>query len=257
MKSSKHLPIDDIRHVFRVLGHARELRNDPIEQDRVIVDAMTELLDADFGHAMHMAGFRPQAPTRIKRYTPGTIQDPNVMNYLSAWGKNSKFHDDPLISRAWAQPESVVSFSRSSIMTFDEIKHYRVYEELVEPSKLNDAIFTFFRYPNNNTRQYVFHRTVYKNEFTPRELKKANLFITELNQLYKDGLLDTPKEIDMLPKRLAMMAHQLRTGKSQSQIALTESLSYNTVRSYTKELYNTVGVSSREELVAKLFLGQG
>ncbi len=258
MKRSQNLPIDDVRRVFRVLGHARELRNDIAQQDKVIIDAMTELLGADFGHAMRIVGFRPNTPTKLKHYTPGSFQDPTVMHYISEWGRSSEFDDDPLIRLAWNRPDPVFTLSRSSVMTIDEIRPYRVYEEMVEPSKLNDAIITFFRYPRSNTtRQFVFQRTVSKAEYTPSELQIADLFITELHKLYTDGLLETPNIIDKLPQRLSLMAHQLRTGKSQRQIAIDGNLSYNTVRSYTKELYDTVGVSSREELVAKLFLNTG
>ena len=58
--------------------------------------------------------------------------------------------------------------------------------------------------------------------------------------------------IDTLPTRLQRLAPLLLTGLNQKQIAAQEGLSYHTVRSYTKELYATLEVSSRQELMVKL-----
>lgn len=255
MKSTRHMPFDEVRNVFRVLGHARDLRHNYPQQEKVVLDAMTDLLDADFGHAMQMGEFRPKTPTYIKNYTPGSVQDPDVIRYFSEWGRVSSFDDDPLIKHAWNQQGPVYTFSRGSVMTFEELRPYRIYEEMVEPANLHDVIIAFFRYPNSNvTRQYGFQRKKSKKEFNIREIQLANLFITEMYNLYREGYLEPPSLLDELPGRLSNIAHQLRTGRSQRQIAVAENLSYNTVRSYTKELYDTVGVSSREELVARVFM---
>ena len=58
--------------------------------------------------------------------------------------------------------------------------------------------------------------------------------------------------MDGLPRRLQVLAPWLLTRLSQKQIAAELGLSYHTVRSYVKELYDTVGVGSREELSTRL-----
>lgn len=258
MKRSNRLPVDDIRNVFRVLGHARDLRYDQIQQDRVVVDAMTKLLGAHSGHATRIGEFRPEAPTYIQRFTPGTIQDLSVVKYFRDWDANSSFEDDPLKHITWDKAGPVYTLSRSSVMSYKDMRQYRIYDEMVEPAGLYDVIITFFRYPrSNNIRQYVFQRKVGQEKYGLRDLRMANLFTTEMHRLYHEGVLEPSNPLDKLPERLSQVARQLRTGMNQREIALTLNLSYHTVRSYTKELYDIVGVSSREELVAKLFIHDG
>ena len=254
MKRSESLPLEDVKKVFRVLGHARDLRHDQTQQEIFLIDSMTELLDAHYGHAMRLAEFRPETNTHIKHYVPGSIQDHSVQKYISEWGRNSSFNDDPLKHVTWDKQGPVYTTSRSAVMSYEDVKPYRIYEELVEPSKINDAILTFFRYPNSNsTRHYVFQRTTARREFGRRERNMAHLFITELYQMYRENALEPRDLLTQLPQRLQILASQLRTSRNQKQIAESMNLSYHTVRSYSKELYDTVSVSSREELVARLF----
>jgi DNA-binding CsgD family transcriptional regulator len=258
MRRSQQLKLAEVRKIFRVLGDARDLCHDQVKQETVIVDAMTDLLGASFGQATRVGEFRPDRPTYLKKFVPGSIQDSGVTRYFSHWGKNSEFHDDPLQQMTWDKQGPVHTLSRSSVMSYEDVKQYRIYEEMVEPARLKDVVFTFFRYPKSNTiRQYAFQRATTQSEFEPWHLRLADLFITELHRLYREGVLEPGNPLNDLPQRLSHMARQLRTGQSQRQIALSQNLSYHTVRSYTKELYNTVGVSSREGLVEKLFRRDG
>lgn len=58
--------------------------------------------------------------------------------------------------------------------------------------------------------------------------------------------------IATLPPRLQLLTPLFLTGLSQKQIAQHTGLSYHTVRSYSKEIYARLAVSSREELVVKI-----
>ncbi len=254
MKRSQQLTLTDVRGVFRILGDARDLRYDQSQQETNIVDEMVDLLDASFGFAVRFDGFRLDAPTKVERLVPGTIQDPQAVHYLSHWGKNSNFDDTPMMNATRIQAGPVYSTTRSDVLTFDNLKSYRIYPELIEPAEMYDVLMTFFRYPGCDiTRGYIFHRTIRQKEYELRHRRLAQLFSTELHRLYHEGSLEPRGLLNTLPPRLARIARQLKTGQSQRQIARSQNLSYHTVRSYTKELYDTVGVGSREELVAKLF----
>lgn len=254
MKRSESLPLEDVKKVFRALGHARDLRHDQTQQEILLVDSMTELLGAQFGHAVRFAEFRPETPTYIHQYIPGSIHDPSIERYLSEWGRNSSFEDSPLKHVTWDKQGPVYTTSRSTVMSYEDVMPYRIYDELVEPSRINDVLLTFFRYPgSNHTRHYIFQRTTAQREFDQRDLNLAHLFTTELYQIYRENALEPRDQLTQLPQRLQTLAYQLRTSRNQKQIAESMNLSYHTVRSYSKELYDIVGVSSREELVARLF----
>ncbi len=59
--------------MYRALGDARDLRQDQARQERLLVDTMCDLLDASFGTAMSFGDFRPQAPTHLRRFVPGSF----------------------------------------------------------------------------------------------------------------------------------------------------------------------------------------
>jgi DNA-binding CsgD family transcriptional regulator len=254
MRRSQRLNLSDVRKVFRILGDARDLRNDQEQQEVLIVDAMTELLGASFGVAMQFGEFRPKAPTHMLRVVPGTNQDSRVIKYISEWGKTSDFNDDPMKHETWDKAGPVYTTSRSGVMTYDQLKYYRIFDEMVEPAGLKDVIITFFRYQGSNTtRGYSFQRTLKQEEYGRWQHRMTHMLSKELYRLYLQGDLEPQRLLHTLPERLAQMAQHLRSGQSQRQIAKSQNLSYHTVRSYTKELYDTVGVSSREALVVKLF----
>lgn len=253
MGLSQRLRLSDVRGVFRILSDARDLRHDPRQQEKVIVDAMVELLDADFGHAVRYAEFRPHRPTSVKQVVFGSIQDDRVSRYVSEFGRTHDINDDPMKPVTWDKTGPTHTTSRAKDIPFDELKNYKVFEALTEPAKINDAVLTFFRYPrSHDTRGYSFIRTLDKKEFTPRELRITHLLCSELHRLYLEGVLEERSPLDNLPPRLACLAQDLMTGLSQKEIARMRMLSYETVRSYTKELYERLAVSSREGLMAKL-----
>lgn len=236
-----------------MLGDVRELRHDQTAQDRLIVDCLRDLVDASIGNAMSFGNFRPGAATYIKKHTAGTIEDPVVTRFVAQWGKTSQFSDDPMLHVMRNQTGPVSTNVRSDEMTYEYIQGFRVYEEVIEPAGLLDGMATFFRYPGSDSiRAYAFHRKTGQKEFGAYEHRLAALFIDELYKLYLDGSLEPIGLMDALPPRLTRIAREMATGKSQRQIAMNLNLSYHTVRSYSKELYDTAGVSSREALVAKL-----
>lgn len=253
MKLSQRLRLSDVRDVFRLLTDVRELRHDPRQQEMLIVDAMVKLLDADFGHAIRYANFRPDRATAVKQVTYGSVQDRTVCAYISEFGRKHDINDDPIKHVTWDKAGPVYTTTRAAEIQFKDLRRYKIFEEMVEPARIHDAMFTFFRYPgSHDTRGYSFVRTLDKPEFTEREKRITHLLCHELYELYLLGSLEERNPLDTLPPRLARTAEGLLTGLSQKKIADQYSLSYETVRSYTKELYERLHVSSREELMAKL-----
>ncbi len=247
------MKLSDVREIFRILGDARDLRHDPEAQEKLIVDEMVRILDADFGHALRYDNFRPNKKAVITHTVFGSTQDPYVMSYIRQWGRSRYVHTDPIKPHAWKHRGPVCTISRSMFLTYQELRPYRLFTDMIEPARLNDAIMTFFRYPGTDqTRGYTFIRTLDKKEFNARELRLAHLLIRELRPLCINGVLEPVNIFSLLPGRLADISRDLTTGLSQKQIAEKRHLSYETVRSYTKQLYGRLGVSSREALMAKL-----
>ena len=114
----------------------------------------------------------------------------------------------------------------------------------------------WFRYPGGDgIRGYALFRMKGDRVFSPKQVGLARLFVEELALLYVQGKLEPPNVLDELPPlpaRLRRLVPLMLGDLGQKQIAAKLGVSYHTVRSYVKELYDIVGVGSRAELVAKL-----
>ncbi|MEM6749645.1 MAG: LuxR C-terminal-related transcriptional regulator [Planctomycetota bacterium] len=243
---------DDVRGMARLLGDLRELRHDTLAQEQRIVDGLCELVGAPFGWASSFDGFRPGQPTRLTRFVTGEVQDPAVARAFTEWSQLSTFDDDPLVVKARRSRLDADQLCRSQSWADDDWRRFPIFEALNEPAGIVDSLALWFRYPGGEAiRGFALQRTTGDRNFAPRELALARLIIEEIGALYRDGLLepDTPPK---LPARLANLVPLLLSGLSQKQIAAQTGLTYETVRSYAKELYPAFRVKSREELIATL-----
>lgn len=251
MGQSQSLRLADVRKVFRVLGDVCDLRHDQPAQEQRIVDGLVEVVGAPFGWAAQFEDFRPGRDTAVSRFVLGSVTDEHTLDWLWKWSEVNELADDPMVhlGRPSAKPADLVC--RSERLSEDEWRAYGAYEGVAEPSGLRDNIALWFRYPGaDRIRGYALWRMQGDRLFTPRQTRMARLFAEELALLYEQGRLEPPGVFDTLPDRLRRLVPLLLTGLGQKQIATQTGLSYHTVRSYVKELYGMLAVSSREELSA-------
>lgn len=257
MSKSQTLRLSEVRRVFRLLGDVRELRHDQARQELLIVDTLVELLNADHGFALRFDGYRPGRPTRIEMAVPCSQQDPLMLRYLQDWGRRSSLDDDPNVVLTRPRARATVVSRMSGMMTPEQMRTWRIYEELWEHERLCDVLVAFFRYPRSDrVRGYAMHRTHGKVPYGRRDLRLARLFCDELLRLHRAGKLEPPPVVTSLPPRLRRPADLMLGGLSQKQIADEMGLSYQTVRSYSKQLYDMLGVHSREQLSERLRPGK-
>lgn len=253
MSHSVRVTREDLRKIFRILGDARDLRFDQGGQELCIINGLCELIGASVGWAASFDQFRPGKDIQITRFVPADTVDEHWLDTLAWWGQISDPKDDALLD--WAltrQDDTDVIYSSESI-TWDKVTRYPSYEALGVPMRIIDSLAAHFRYPGSDrVRGYALQRLDGDRRFTPRQAAVAKVFAEELLLLYRSGHLEPVSPHVKLPPRLQRILPLLKTGLSQKQIAVKLGLSYQTVRSYAKELYELMGVRSREELAAKV-----
>ncbi|MEM1210397.1 MAG: LuxR C-terminal-related transcriptional regulator [Planctomycetota bacterium] len=251
MRSSRLL-LADIRGMYRLLGDARELRDRPIEQDRVLADGLAKLVGCDQAFAARFDEFSDRGRTRPAGFVPGTDLDPNVARF-GAWvriGRN--IEQDPMVTLTRGI-KGHAAVSRSLLMPMEGWQDWDVYEAVVEPSRVGDCLVLWYRYPNSDAiRGWSIQRRLGEPDFNARETALLGLAAEEMAELHRIGRLEPPRLLEGLPPRLRELAEALTTEMSQKQIADAMGISYETLRSYAKHLYARAGVNGRESLIARM-----
>ena len=259
MPQSARLTQNDFRRVFRILGDARDLRHDLAAQERRIVDGLCKLLGAPMGWATSFNNFRPGANTAITRLVPGAVACPITLGCLADWGAMDDYQGDPLVKAGRHSTCRTDVIARSGLMSYEDLSDYPIFEHFARPAKIYDSVALWFREINSDAiRGYALHRCSGEKDFSAKAIALARVFAVELAMLHDQGQLTPvaplthPAALNKLPPRLRRLVPYLLTGMSQKQVAREMGLSYHTVRSYTKELYDCLRVGSREAFTAKL-----
>lgn len=258
MSHSQHLRLSDVRHVFRLLGDVRDLRHDYAAQEKRVLDGICELVGAQQGFAVRFEDFRPGRVTRISRFLASETSDAQMLRFGAWFNVGDNLSKDVMTVCTRSRPTNADAISRSSLLSYRDWQDWQVFEAFVDPSRILDTLVVWFRYPGTDRiRGYSVQRNVGYGEYKPRHVRIARLLATEMFRLYREGRLEPPAAVEDLPPRLRQIVPLLVTGLSQKQIAQRTGLTYHTVRSYTKQLYDLLGVHSREQLMVTFIHERG
>lgn len=252
MAQSQRIRLGESRRVFRLISELRDLRDDTEGQERRAVDGLCDLVGATMGWATRFDDFREGGTAQVLRFVPGSVTDAKWLRHIAWWGEISCPADDMLLYKCLPRRFPADAVCGLSVYESEEQRRStRSYEELGVPLGIRDSLAVWFREPRSDRiRSYALQRTHDDRDYGRKEIRLARLFAAELLRLHRDGHLQprSMKATAELPPRLQRLVPHLLTGLGQKQIAFKMGLSYETVRSYTKELYALLAVGSREEL---------
>ncbi len=256
MGQSNRLRLSDVRSIMRLLGDARDLRYDGPAQRRMLVNGLGRLIGGHNGFSVlfeHFVTGGHPVPTEL---IVGGVFDPDWIHYTSAEWCQYDAMDDPMVAATLGKSSDITVAVRTRIMTDREYRGYPAYEQLLGPCRVNDLLVTFYPRGPGQIRGYALHRRMGERNFSLREQRIGQLFITELSRLDRAGKLEVrpPGGGRLAPRQSQLLAHLAR-GRAPKQIARDLGLSVETVRTYLRDLYRKMDVSGRDELIAQVLMG--
>ncbi|MEM9019015.1 MAG: helix-turn-helix transcriptional regulator [Planctomycetota bacterium] len=259
MSQSNRLTLEDIRTVFRLVGEVAELRLQPDSQRQHLLDALVRLFGAHMSTLLVFENLSPAGEVGVRvQYLGGHVHD-DLQDVMAHWAGEVGGFDlrkDPTIQR-FTQVDGLadapVTCTRRDLMTREEWLASNAYREAAVHVGLDDMLAsTFPMGPPGVILGMTTQRRDDQAVFSPREQAMFALLNEELWHLYRQGKLTGAGTIEQeLSPRLVQLLRMLLLGKTPKRIAYELGLTESTVRTYIRDLYKRVGVSGREELMAK------
>lgn len=254
MSLSSHIHAADVRVMLRLVGEINEIKPIEARQQHLFTglsalvgggkglvlgklefDPVTQLLDAS--KSQMMSGFWDEP-----------AEEQAWINHI----KGCQYLDDP--SYCYLQNHLTESYT----VTRKQIVHTAVWygsahvQEVRRAAGCDDFIHAQVYKPQaGGLHVLVVSRRWKEKPFTERERLLVKLIHDELVAKLHPQNLSAPKQLFApLPLRLQHVLKCLLDGKSEKETAQALDLSFHTVHSYVKDIYQHFGVGSRAELLA-------
>ena len=277
MSKSKHLRLQDVRAVFRILSDLRDLRHDSSALHQHLADELVRLMGATSGFTADISGWHsketpvtkpprlPRPAARInemfQRTTVATQGQENIVDGMKSVYADNDLWVDPTYALSAEKTGAVESFSMHRLRAqSDDGTKFELFDQFSHESGMIDHVIGWYQEQvdaagkgKGKIRVGVAHRFGRgEKPFSERDVALSKLLMGELGWLHATGRLDAPVAgTDKLPPRLKQVLQLILKGKPPKEIARTLGLSLATVRDYIKALYRRFGVNGRDELMAK------
>jgi DNA-binding CsgD family transcriptional regulator len=240
-----------VRDLYRLVGDVRAITNDPLVQQRVLIDGVCNLFGADQAFLSEFEDFLPGRAPRELHTTPGSQIDPRVVGFIRDWYATQAVEQDAMgaaLYRAAATPGPTVT-AWHEVKRHTPIRSYGSFYDVVETVRLTDILDPMSRDASGHMAAISLHRLGKAKSFTVREKALAKLVAEELSWLHRTRRLNVRDLLGRsLPPRLRELMGHLLTDKGVKQIAIAMGLSIHTTREYVGDLYKRLGIDGREQL---------
>jgi DNA-binding CsgD family transcriptional regulator len=256
--------MEDVRGVFRLLGDVRELRREPAAWRRRAVEGLCGLLGARQGSWLHVEQFRPGGSLKLRDALHAGWPSPAV---AAIWESQidgaADLSGDVQIARAVRIPGDVVAVARQELVPDAEYYGSELVQTLLPVVECDGHLAAWCRIGEDDAVFALsFHREWRDRRATGRQRAVLRLFMEEFRILWQEGKLagtDAPAGGGgpRLSPRERQVLDRLVRGESVKQVAARLGLSHRTVEGHVKSLHRKFGVSSRGELLARVFQAAG
>ncbi len=238
----------------RLLGLVADLRHVPAQREEQLQHLLRGLLDvvgAPVALLLEDQDFRPGGRGRVTEVTDVGMDDyarrvawPLYAQLGSAW--------DPAVAQMMKAGNASLAVRRQDIVTDHDWYDSGYVADLRRTIRLDHVMYSLVpgRRPAA-VRVLAVNRAWGERAFNRQDLRLLRAFHEACAWLHDSPADELGGMNRPLPARLARVLTELLRAKSDKEIALTLGLSTHTVRGYVKEVYRSVGVTSRAELVVR------
>ncbi len=249
-RRSQRLAVSDVAALIRLAGEVGELPPDSARRRLYILDRLCDLCHADkgaYGEFIKRAGqWRPRPGKMIFHNTP--LHEIQKVDFFY----KSLEPRDPILDRMSESLQDILVATPRTFLTDAEWRMHPHYNEVRRPSAIEEQLYAHYRV-GNVSYGFGLHRR-HARPFGKRELRLVSLFLQNAGHLLKDP--DPPHQqlIDSLPPRLRPVLLWFLAGRSEKEVARELGLTVNTVHTYAKQIYRSLAVNSRAEMMARFIV---
>jgi DNA-binding CsgD family transcriptional regulator len=261
MGTTSRLRGDEILSVMRLLADVAALKGDPPAQRQLLIDGLNELVGTNQSFFYVADGWRPDAQPHFAHTTLSRDHDPVFLKYMAEFGVKFPLQRDPFCDISIGHNLTFGSWTWSDVLPdIDACRRYKEIMDIRQAGRVHDGVVAMFRHADDGGRVVGvgMHRLGKSStRLRPKQRAMAELAVAEIRRLVELGHLALPPiEPQPLPPRLVQILDRLLSGQSAKQIARELGLSVWTIREHMHRLYQRLGVTGREELMARFVVQQ-
>lgn len=259
MRRSQRLRLRDVRGIYALLGEIGEVtRAEPggTAWRAVALRGLVRLLNGRVGLTADLASWGPAGPRSVDPLDVGWEDAPGVRRRYADYLASGEFRDDPgTIALLGAHGGGLKLATWRRRDRVDDATWYAApaVAEARRTGEVDDFVATTALVAPGALHGLVVYRGWGERPFGVRERRIARVFHVELLRMIRQGI-DRPAPPGAgLPPRVREVLGMVTQGLSTKEIARRMGLSTHTVNDYMKGLYRRTGVSSRAELLSKVY----
>ncbi len=256
MSKSHRLGFEEVRRVFRLVGHCRDVGHDFRGWLQVAVGGLREQTGAVMACVGHLTDWPPVRPSTpgIDLFDVGWGSPGERAEWLKMIAEGR--HARHLTAQAvLAIPGELVVRSRSQVVPDPVWKRCAERNDDSRRVGQDDTMIALNRISGGPSRLvFSLNRALGERAFHPRERAFLRLFCRELFALPAPALVRNDQgPLARLSPRSRDVLLALVEGDGEKQVALRLGISKHRVHDLVKALYRAFGVSSRAELIAAYY----
>lgn len=252
MPGSSRLTDSDVRTLMRLMGELSDLPHDPLIRGEFLMNRLSELVHAQWGVLGLLEGFRPDGHTTMHDAVQGGSLDAGLASRFFEYTENQCAADPMVLAAAAAQPRCMV-FTRAQVVDDQTWYNSPHYCDFRRHAHLDESIYAIYPFDKQgNAFGLGLTRPGGAKPFTERERKMVAFVSDGLAWFYHSYRQHAAAEPRLAPA-LRRTLNLLKQGASEKEVAKITRLSPHTVHDHVKALYRHFQVSSRGELLAKVF----
>lgn len=241
----------DARAITRLLGETAAVDGDHAEKKRYLMDGLCELIEADawtWGLACQTTPGSQQ--TNVVSLNGG-FDEERFACYLKAVEQPEMGQVALRFFQELEKSQSTLTMRREDIDP-DNLAKSSGAGELWAAADIGSLIMSMQPVEGGQTSGVGIYRRLAAPAFTAREVKIANIVLTEVRWLYLSGWpKDRGATVPRLYPQQRIVLNLLLDGMSRKQIAAHMNLSEHTVSGYVRDVYRHFMVHSHPELMKR------
>ncbi len=252
MAGSNRPSINELRHIYLLVGECLELGADPVFWRERLGIGLQGLIGDGVALIAELSPDRLGNDQLANHTVDVGWEDGASQASFEAYSREDIPEENPLLKHAMLPGRDLITLTASSTASEQRWRELNVFNYMDQARLDYDCLASVSQHPGNISNLLVYHPRRGARRFSPRHRRLLWLLHRELYGHLGGRLkhFGEPTTTDLSPRARDILLGLLE-GNSVKQIAKRFGVSAHTATDYTKQIYRHLGVNSRGELIAK------